>query len=128
VSTMTIDELRLRIDLIDEQLVTLLNMRATCAIEIGRLKRQVSMPIYQPEREAEVGRHVRAVTSQLGGPLSAEAVGRLFERIVDEARQIEALAGSGAALPEGGAAEAGRTTDGVAGWGGQTSTGSGHGR
>ena len=127
-STMTIDELRLRIDLIDEQLVTLLNMRATCAIEIGRLKRQISIPIYQPEREAEVGRHVRAVTSQLGGPLSAEAVGRLFERIVDEARQIEALAGSGAAPPEGGGAEAGRTTEGRAGRGGEMSTGSGHAR
>ena len=90
--TMTIEELRLRIDLIDEQLATLLNMRATCAIEIGRLKRQLSMPGYQPEREAEVGQHVREVTARLDGPLSGDAVGRLFERIIDEARQLEARA------------------------------------
>ncbi len=103
---MTIDELRARIDLIDEQLVTLLNMRATCAIEIGRLKRRLSLPVYQPEREAEVGRHVRAVTDRLGGPLSGEAVGRLFERIVDEARQLEARADNNSPAPAGGTAAA----------------------
>ena len=101
-TTMTIDELRQRIDLMDEQLVTLLNMRATCAIEIGRLKRQLSLPVYQPEREAEVGRHVRAVTVRLGGPLSGDAVARLFERIVDEARQLEALAGADGTPSDGG--------------------------
>src|SRR5512137_2339385 len=100
---MTIDELRLRIDLIDEQLVTLLNMRATCAIEIGHLKHRLSLPVYQPEREAEVVRHVRAVTARLDGPLSGEAVGRLFERIVDEARQLEAWTEDGPA-PKGGSA------------------------
>jgi chorismate mutase len=106
VSTMTIDELRSRIDLIDEQLVTLLNMRATCAIEIGHLKRQHSLPVYQPEREAEVASHVRAVTARLDGPLSGDAVGRLFERIVDEARQLEALADSDRLPQKGGDAPA----------------------
>jgi chorismate mutase len=111
VDTMTIDELRVRIDLIDEQLVTLLNMRATCAIEIGHLKRRHSLPVYQPEREAEVASHVRMVTARLDGPLSGDAVGRLFERIVDEARQLEALADSDGSPPKGGdtpAAGAGR--------------------
>lgn len=103
---MTIDELRQRIDLIDEQLATLLNMRATCAIEIGRLKRRLSVPIYQPDREAEVGRRVRAVTARLGGPLSGDAVGRLFERIMDEARRLEAQADDGAPPPKGGSAPA----------------------
>jgi chorismate mutase len=49
-----IDELRARIDVIDEQLVALLNTRAACAIEIGRLKRELGLPIYQPERETAV--------------------------------------------------------------------------
>lgn len=86
---MTIDEIRKRIDLIDEQLVALLNTRATCALEIERLKRAAGLPLYQPAREDEVGRHVRAVTDQMGGPLTGKAVGRLFERIIDEARQLE---------------------------------------
>ena len=87
---MTIGELRTRIDAIDEQLVALLDMRATCAIEIGRIKRREALPVYQPEREAEVARHVRAHNARLGGPLSDEAIARLFERIIDEARQLEA--------------------------------------
>lgn len=89
-----IDELRERIDVIDEQLVALLNARAACAIEIGRLKRQQGLPVYQPEREAAVVRHVRAITTDLGGPLTAEAIGRLFERIIDESRQLEAAGGA----------------------------------
>lgn len=87
---MTIEELRARIDSLDEQLVTLLNQRAACAIEIGRIKRQTHLPVHQPEREAEVARHVREVSARLGGPLSGEAVGRLFERILDEDRRLEA--------------------------------------
>ena len=35
-----LDDLRRRIDLLDEQLVRLLNARAACALEIGRLKRE----------------------------------------------------------------------------------------
>jgi chorismate mutase len=86
----TIEELRRRIDAIDHQLVSLLNARAACAIEIGRLKRREGLPVFQAEREKAVLAHARAVTEGLGGPLSEDAVGRLFERIIDEARRLEA--------------------------------------
>ena len=86
---MTIDELRARIDVIDEQLVALLNTRAACAIEIGRIKRAQGLQVYQPDREAAVVRRVKAMTARLGGPLTEEAIGRLFERVIDEARQLE---------------------------------------
>ena len=45
-----LEDLRKRIDLLDESLVRLLNARAACALEIGRIKRDVGMQIYQPER------------------------------------------------------------------------------
>ena len=51
---LSIEELRNRIDVIDEQLVRLLNVRVACAVEVGRLKHEAALPIYQPEREAEV--------------------------------------------------------------------------
>ena len=89
-----IDELRERIDVIDEQLVALLNTRAACAIEIGRLKRERGLPIYQPDREAAVVSRARATTVNLGGPLTEEAISRLFERIIDEARQLEVAGGT----------------------------------
>ena len=87
---MTIDDLRGRIDAIDDQLVALLNARAACAIEIGRLKRGEGLPIFQRDREKAVLQHTRDATARLGGPLSEDAVGRLFERIIDEARRLEA--------------------------------------
>lgn len=85
----TIDELRRQIDALDEQLVRLLNERAACALAIGRIKQQVGIDIYQPGREAEVLRHVQACTTAMGGPLSPDALARLFERIIDEARRLE---------------------------------------
>jgi chorismate mutase len=84
-----LDDLRRRIDLLDESLVKLLNARAACALEIGRLKREMGIPIYQPAREADVLQHVEHVNL---GPLDQPAMKRLFERIIDEARHLERVA------------------------------------
>lgn len=83
---MDIEALRARIDEIDERLVALLSERAACALAIGKLKEVAGVPIYQPTREAEVLRHVRTVNI---GPLDDDAIGRLFERVIDEARRLE---------------------------------------
>ncbi len=85
----TIGELRDRIDLLDETLVRLLNARAACALEIGRLKRASGVPIYQPDREAQVLQNVQRFNN---GPLDQPAMRRLFERIIDEARHLERVA------------------------------------
>ena len=84
-----IEDLRDRIDAIDRQLVALLGERASCALAIGRLKELAGLPIYQPARESEVLRNVRVANQ---GPLDDEAMVRLFERIIDEARRLERLA------------------------------------
>jgi chorismate mutase len=86
---LTIEELRSRIDVIDEQLVRLLNVRVACAVEVGRLKHEAGLPVYQPQREAQVLGRVRQSATELAGPLTAEAVVRIFERIIDEARRAE---------------------------------------
>jgi len=84
---MTLDELRQDIDRVDEVLVRLLNERARRVYEIGRLKKSLGVEVYQPDREKEVLSHVRTVACE--GPLGPEAIGRLFERIIDEARRLE---------------------------------------
>ena len=89
---LSIEELRSRIDVIDEQLVRLLNVRVACAVEVGRLKHEAGLPIYQPEREAQVLARVRESAANLAGPLTADAVVRIFERIIDEARRAERMA------------------------------------
>lgn len=83
------EALRRRIDALDEVLVRLLNARASCALEIGRLKQVLGLEMYQPARERDVLEHVRAVTD---GPLDGAALARLFERIIDEARRLERTA------------------------------------
>jgi chorismate mutase len=85
----SIDALRRQIDALDEQLVELLNARAGCALEVGRLKEALGLDIYQPDRERDVLAHVRRVNR---GPLDDEAIARLFERIIDEARRLERVA------------------------------------
>ena len=77
---------RKKIDEIDQQLVKLLNERSGCAVEIGHIKKQLSLPAWQPEREAEI---LRNIVKSNHGPLDDAAVRRLFERIIDEARALE---------------------------------------
>jgi chorismate mutase len=86
---MNLSDWRRRIDEIDEKLVELLNERSKCALEIGRLKQEGNMPLYQPERENDV---LANAETNNRGPLSDAAIRRLFERIIDEARSAERLA------------------------------------
>ena len=83
---MNIEDWRRKIDEIDRKLVELLNERSRYALEIGRIKQQASIPLYQPERENEV---LNNVENNNQGPLTDGAIRRLFERIIDEARSAE---------------------------------------
>jgi len=78
--------LREAIDRVDDVLVKLLNQRARYAVEIGEIKGTLALPVYSPEREKEVLRHVEEASA---GPLEPFAVRRLFERIIDESRRVE---------------------------------------
>jgi chorismate mutase len=86
---MNIADWRRRIDEIDQKLVELLNERSHCALEIGRIKQEASIPLYQPDRENEVLANAEGNNK---GPLTHAAIRRLFERIIDEARSAERLA------------------------------------
>ncbi|MGA7304450.1 MAG: chorismate mutase [Rhodothermales bacterium] len=80
------DPWRDRIDAIDRLVILLLNERATCATEIGTIKKHLGLPVYTPTREDEV---LRNVMSTNPGPLTNQAVRRLYERIIDETRSLE---------------------------------------
>jgi len=85
-ATKGIEDWRKKIDELDHQLVELLNARSRCALEIGRLKRQHGITIYQPDREGQVLENAERANR---GPLSDTAIRRLFERVLDEARSLE---------------------------------------
>jgi chorismate mutase len=86
---MNISDWRRRMDEIDKKLVELLNERCKCALEIGHIKHQSNIPLYQPAREKEV---LGNAENNNQGPLSHAAIRRLFERIIDEARSAERVA------------------------------------
>ncbi len=93
-----VEEYRRRIDQIDEQLMKLLNARSACAVEIGRIKRRLGLPVYQPDREKWI---LERVARNNPGPLDPGAVRRVFERVIDESRRLERLAGEAEESAEG---------------------------
>ena len=84
-----IEDWRKRIDAIDEQLMRLLNSRSACAVEIGKIKRALGLPVYSPDREAWI---LDRVARENLGPLDNTAIRRVFERIIDESRRLERIA------------------------------------
>jgi chorismate mutase len=83
---MEIADWRKKIDELDEQIVKLISRRAEAAQAIGELKKQQALPVYEPKREDQVFENV---TGHNPGPLTPEALKRIFERIIDEMRTIQ---------------------------------------
>jgi chorismate mutase len=81
-----LDEFRVLIDDVDRRIVDLLNERTRTVEEIGRVKKHSDLPIYEPKREELVFANI---TGHNQGPLSPEALRRIFERIIDEMRTIQ---------------------------------------
>lgn len=79
---------RARIDELDLRILELLNQRTAVVEEIGRIKQELRMAIYEPKREDQVFANVLGHNR---GPLPGDAVKRIFERIIDEMRNIQKL-------------------------------------
>lgn len=84
--TMDIADWRRKIDELDRELVRLLNERARCVAEIGKIKRLNSLPIQEPNRELEVLQHALEANR---GPLDDEALRRVFRQIVEEGKILQ---------------------------------------
>ena len=82
----TIAELRNAIDAVDQQLLLLLNQRASLADEIGDIKRQEGSQVYRPEREAQV---IRKLQTANQGPLRAESIANVWREVMSACRALE---------------------------------------
>ncbi len=87
---MTLDELRRKIDNIDDRLLELYNERMELVHEVGELKNTTGAPIYRPEREQAI---LNRLKSQNQGKLTDAAIDALFLEMFAVARNLE--------LPEG---------------------------
>lgn len=83
---MDIGELRKKIDELDRRLVEMLNQRARAAQEIGRLKRNTNLPVYEPEREKVIFENVSRANQ---GPLPDAELRHIYERIIDVMRKLQ---------------------------------------
>jgi chorismate mutase len=83
---MDIADWRTKIDELDRKLVDLISQRAQAAHEIGKLKRNSAMPIYEPDRERLVFDNVKKANR---GPLPDRDLLRIYERVIDIMRQIQ---------------------------------------
>ena len=83
---MDIADWRLKIDELDRQLVALISERARCAVEIGKLKQNSSLPVYEPDRERIIFENIQRANQ---GPLSQVQLRQIYERLVDVMRQIQ---------------------------------------
>ena len=86
-SDITLDQLRDRIDELDEEIQRLLNERAACAQQVAVAKRNNDDSVfYRPEREAEILRRVRERNK---GPISGDEIVRLFREIMSACLALE---------------------------------------
>jgi len=87
---MTLEELRAKIDQIDDTLLKLYNERMELVHQVGELKNTTGAPIYRPEREQAI---LNRLKSQNKGKLTDTAIDALFLEMFAVARNLE--------LPEG---------------------------
>ncbi|MDX9710754.1 MAG: chorismate mutase [Trichloromonas sp.] len=85
---MTIDEIRTRIDELDRLLLKIFNERADLALQIGEIKKERGLAVYDPAREKRIFEAMQAANP---GPLDNGAIVRMFERVIDESRRLERI-------------------------------------
>ena len=81
-----IQKIRDEIDEIDVELLRLLNHRASLVLKLGAIKHELGLKLFDPDREEEI---YRKVAGHNEGPLPADSVNRIYERIIDESRRLE---------------------------------------
>jgi len=85
---MTIEEIRQEIDRLDSELLDIFNRRASLALKIGEIKKELALPVYDPSREKKIFERMKQDNH---GPLDDQAIVRLFERVIDESRRLERI-------------------------------------
>ena len=79
---------RQQIDSLDQRIVELLEERARVVEKVSAIKREAHLPVTVPGREQQVIEKAQELAK--GGPLPAEAVGRIYQKVIEEIRNWEA--------------------------------------
>ena len=82
----SLEKLRSLIDELDSELLKLLNERAKCVIEIGKIKQKEKKDVLVPLREKELLDRLRKVNK---GPMTDAMVIYLFQQIIDTLKELQ---------------------------------------
>ncbi|MGL4827213.1 MAG: chorismate mutase [Vibrionaceae bacterium] len=94
---MSLTQLRMQIDELDQQLITLLAQRAQKVCEIGHIKKRLGLPIYAAQRERDILDKRRLQAAQCG--ISPDLIEDLLRRIIEESYLNETDAGFACLAP-----------------------------
>jgi chorismate mutase/prephenate dehydratase len=84
--TATLADLRVQIDALDNQLLTLLNQRALVAEQVGEVKKREGTPFFRPDRVAQV---IEKIQQANKGPLKNEHVAAVWREIMSACLALE---------------------------------------
>ena len=82
----SLEKLRSRIDELDSELLKLLNERAKCVIEIGKIKQKEKKDVLVPLREKELLDRLRNANK---GPMTDAMIIYLFQQIMDTLKDLQ---------------------------------------
>jgi len=85
-NTPTIEELRTKIDRIDDQIVALLNERSRVVLDVGRLKSGKNMEFHVPGRERQI---YERLTSANPGPFPNDALKSVYREVISACLSLE---------------------------------------
>ena len=81
-----IEELRSRVDEVDQELIRILNERARIVQEIVSMKKEAGKPLFDPRREEEI---LQKVAQENEGPIYDTSMREIFELILHRIRDLE---------------------------------------
>jgi len=84
---MELEEIRKKIDLLDEEMVRTLAKRMALVKEVARFKKEKGLPFKQPEREQQLIEEKRKLAQELG--LDPGFVENLCKAIIDQSLKLE---------------------------------------
>ncbi len=83
---MALQQLRSKIDALDNKIVGLINERAKISLSIGHEKIKNKQPIYAPARELEVLKRIKALNK---GPMKPEAFEAIYREVMSASLALE---------------------------------------
>ena len=83
---MKLSSLRKKIDTVDDQIISLLNERASVVKQVGKLKEKSGEGVYAPDRETQIYKNI---SNKNKGPLSDKALKAIYREVMSGSLALE---------------------------------------